>query len=38
MFNKTANSADLLAILRDHLIVNYAKNNGFDYILKGLNG
>jgi phosphopantetheine adenylyltransferase len=38
MFNKTANSADLLAIFRDHLIVNYARKNGFDFVVKGLNG
>jgi hypothetical protein len=38
MFNKAGNSADLLAIFRDRLIVDYARKNGFDFILKGLNG
>jgi hypothetical protein len=38
MFNKSANSADLLALFRDKLIVDYARNNGFDFIVKGLNG
>lgn len=38
MFNKSANTADLLALFRDRLIVNYAKKHGFDFIVKGLNG
>jgi hypothetical protein len=38
MFNKSANSADLLSLFRDRLIVNYAKQNGFNFIVKGLNG
>ena len=38
MFNKSANSADLLALFRDRLIVNYSRTNGFDFIVKGLNG
>ncbi len=38
MFNKSANSADLLALLRDRIILNYAKKNSFDFIVKGLNG
>jgi hypothetical protein len=38
MFNKSANSADLLALFRDKLIVDYARKNEFDFIVKGLNG
>jgi len=38
MFNKAANSVDLLEIFRDRLIVKYAKDNKFDFVVKGLNG
>ncbi len=38
MFNKAANSIDLLQLFRDKLILDYAKANNFDFILKGLNG
>lgn len=38
MFNKAANSADLLTLFRDRLIVDYSRKNGFDFIVKGLNG
>lgn len=38
MFNRSANTADLLEIFRDRLIVDYAKKNGFQFIVKGLNG
>ena len=37
-FNKSANSADLLSVFRDRLIVNYARKHNFDFIVKGLNG
>lgn len=38
MFNKASNSADLLELFRDRLIVDYAKKHKFDFIFKGLNG
>ena len=38
MFNKAGNTADLLTLMRDRLIVNYAKKNNFNFVLKGLNG
>ncbi len=38
MFNKAANSVDLLEMFRDRLMVNYARDNKFDFIVKGLNG
>lgn len=38
MFNKGANTADLLETFRDRLILNYAKEHQFDFIVKGLNG
>ncbi len=38
MFGKAANTADLLALMRDRLIIEYAKKHGFDFIVKGLNG
>lgn len=38
MFSKTANSIDLVNIFRDRLILNYARSNNYNFILKGLNG
>lgn len=38
MFNKAANTADILNMIKDRLIVDYARKNKFDYIIKGLNG
>lgn len=38
MFNKSANTADLLSLFRDRLIVNYAREHNFEFIVKGLNG
>ena len=38
MFNKAGNTADLLTLMRDRLIVDYAKKNNFNFVLKGLNG
>lgn len=38
MFGKSANTVDLINIFRDRLIVNYAKENNYDFIVKGLNG
>ena len=37
-FSKGTNSIDLITIFRDRLINKYASENGYDYILKGLNG
>ena len=38
MFNKGANSIDLLNILRDRLLIDFAKKKKYDFILKGFNG
>ena len=38
MFNKTANSIDLVTIFRDRLIQEYAEKNSYQFILKGSNG
>ena len=38
MFNKSANTIDLVDIFRDRLILRYAKENGYDFVVKGLNG
>lgn len=37
-FSKGTNTIDLITIFRDRLINKYASENGYDYILKGLNG
>ena len=37
-FSKGSNTIDLITIFRDRLINKYASENGYDYILKGLNG
>ena len=36
-FAISANTIDLLTIFRDRLILNYAKNNDYHFVLKGLN-
>ena len=36
-FSKGSNTIDLITIFRDRLINKYATENGYDYILKGLN-
>jgi phosphopantetheine adenylyltransferase len=38
MFNKSANTIDLVEIFRDRLILKYAKENHYDFVVKGLNG
>jgi hypothetical protein len=38
LFNKNGNTADLVTILRDRLILNYAKKNNYQFVLKGVNG
>ena len=38
MFNKTANTIDLVTILRDRLIQDYAQQHDFHFVMKGLNG
>ena len=38
MFNKSANTIDLISIFRDRLIQDFAKKNNYDYVLKGSNG
>jgi hypothetical protein len=38
MFNKAANTADILNLMRDRLIIDYARKNKFSFIIKGLNG
>lgn len=38
MFNKAANTVDILNLMKDRLIIEYARNNKFDFIIKGLNG
>lgn len=37
-FSKGSNTIDLITIFRDRLINKYASENGYDFILKGLNG
>lgn len=38
MFTKSANTIDLINIFRDRLILKYAKENHYDFVMKGLNG
>ena len=38
MFNKNANTIDLLNILRDRLILKYAQEHNYQFVLKGHNG
>ena len=38
MFNKSANSIDLINILRDRLIIDFANKNNYEFVLKGSNG
>jgi len=38
MFNKSGNTLDIVKIFRDRLIVDYAKANNYQIVLKGLNG
>jgi len=38
MFNKSGNTLDIVKIFRDRLIVDYAKANNYQLVLKGLNG
>lgn len=38
MFEKSANTIDLLNVFRDRLILDYANKNGYQFVLKGLNG
>ena len=38
MFNKNANTVDLLNIMRDRLIIKYAQENNYHFVLKGHNG
>lgn len=38
MFNKSANTIDLIDIFRDRLILKYAEENGYDFVVKGING
>ena len=37
-FPKNANSKDLLELVRDRLILEFASKNNFDFVLKGVNG
>lgn len=37
-FSKSTNTIDIITIFRDRLINKYASENGYDFILKGLNG
>ena len=38
MFNKSANTIDLISICRDRLILDFAQKNNYDFVLKGSNG
>lgn len=38
LFQKNANSIDLVNVFRDRLILDYAEQHGFDFVMKGLNG
>jgi hypothetical protein len=38
MFQKSANTIDILSIFRDRLILDFACKNDYQFILKGLNG
>ncbi len=38
MFKKNTNTIDLLTIFRNKLILDFAKQNQFDFVLSGKNG
>lgn len=37
-FGNSANTIDLITVFRDRLIADFATKNGYDFVLKGLNG